>query len=128
MRLILFVIPTLLLFTFSGCQDSYGNQIQGGDLTVHFLERENQQVAEQIALFFKERDLITNHKQDVQLVKGETSLELNVIADNPNEAKEMSFDEIALLMEFQKDLSRYLDQRIEVVICNKQFKPVYRLN
>lgn len=119
----------IALFFLSGCHSDYGHNVSGDNLTVYFLNAEDQEYAEKIALFWKNENLITNSKQDLQLVQNKSVYELRIIAYDPSEMNEISFEEQKLLMGLQRKIEEnVLKIPFRLVICNSRFEPVYSLN
>lgn len=124
----IFVFLSLLLFT--SCSGDYGNKIIGGELSVFFVNAEDEQLAVDLAKYFKNRNLLSGQKQDVQLVREKDVHIVKVIAVDPKEAKSMPLNERKLLLELQKELqdSVFTENSVELVVCNEKFEPIYDLN
>ena len=113
----------------SSCGTDYGNQVQGGNLTVFFNEVEDQEFAERIALYWKDNQLMTESKQDLQLFHTGAKFELRLIANDPSTTTQMPFDERKLLMDLQGELRTHLAlQQLDLVICDNEFEPIYNIN
>lgn len=112
------------------CGSDYGNRVIGDNFTVYFTNKNDQKLAEEIALYFKENNLISNQKQDVQLSRVNNSLRLSLIAEGSSEqVKNMSFEERKLLTELQTSLyQNVFNKPFDLVICNDKFEPIYTLN
>lgn len=118
------------MFLLIGCSSEFGNKIIGGELTVYYVDNSDMNKAEEIAEYWKENQLISGEKQDIQLIKiGEKYL-LNMISNDVKNTKNMSFDERKLLLGLQKNIkeSLFTDNTFELVICNNKFEPIYNLN
>lgn len=125
------------LITFIGvvsilasCATDYGHRVSGGNLTVYFENKKDANLAEKVARYFKDNDLITNEKQDIQLVrKGEIYL-LKLIARETKEVKNMPAQERYELSRLQKDLKMtvFEGKVVQLVLCNDKFEPIYNIN
>lgn len=119
----------IALFFLSGCHNDYGHSVSGGNLTVYFQNKTDQDYAEKIALFWKNENLITNSKQDLQLVQNKSIYELRIIANDLSDMGEISFEEQKLLIGLQRKIEKnVLKIPFNLVICNSRFEPVYSLN
>ena len=126
-------MKSLYIFLFCSilvaCGTDYGHQIVGGNLTIYFDDIDDQEVAENIALFWRDKKLMSDEKQDLKLIHNDDGHHLFLIAHEPDVASEMPFDERKLLLDLQKELRDHLDkQDIDLVICNDKFEPVYNIN
>ena len=124
------VIAYCFIFLLFGCSSDFGNKIIGGNLTVYYIEESDIDKAEEIAIFWKNNQLIPDEKQDVQLIKFEKEYKLKIISNDIDNTKNMSFDERKLLLELQKNIKKAIfpDNTFELVICNNKFEPIYNLN
>lgn len=120
----------LLGFIYSCTSDTdFGNKVVGDKFTVYFIDKNDEQLAEKIAIYFKDNDLITTQKQDVQLVRLKKSIQLRLIANAPKEINQMSFEERKLLTDLQTSLyNEVIKKPFELVICNDKFEPIYNLS
>lgn len=125
-------VPFILifaLFVLVSCGEDYGHEIHGGKLTVYFTDRSDEQLAEGIANYWKENDLLTGKKQDLQLVREDDWYVLNIIANRPEEVKEMKFEERKVLLDMQQDLQLKLgEHNLQLVLCDNGFKEIYNIN
>ena len=115
---------------FTSCSGDYGNKIIGEELSVFFVNSEDEQLAVDLAKYLKSRKLLSGNKQDVQLIrKGEGHI-VKVIAVDPKDAKNMPLNERMLLLELQKELqdSVFTNNSVELMVCNEKFEPIYDLN
>jgi len=119
---------TFYLFIFA-CGSEHGNKVVGGQFTVYFTDVRDQKLAEKIAVYFKENELITSSKQDIQLVRLKKKLQLRIIASQTKDLSSMSFEEQKLLTELQTSLYKeVINAPFELVICNNKFEPLFNLN
>lgn len=113
----------------ASCSSENGHSVIGDKLTVYYTNIENESIAESIALFWRENDLITGSSQDLKLVENKNNYQLLLIQSNITETFVMPFEERVLLLQLQKDLNAQLPiSSLEIVICNNQFKPIYNIN
>lgn len=111
------------------CTESSGNQIVGRNLTVYYTDIDDEVIAEKLALYWRDRDLISSTKQDIRLVKNKNNYELQIIALDSKEIKNMPFLERKLLLDLQRNLEDSITKvPLEIVICDSQFKPIYNIN
>ncbi|MEJ6582642.1 MAG: hypothetical protein QNL61_01000 [Crocinitomicaceae bacterium] len=126
MKIIFFILFSLLVLS---CDSDYGNKVVGDKFTVYFTDVKDQKLAEEIAVYFKENELITSQKQDLQLVRLKKKLQLRMIANQSKDIVNMSFDERKLLTELQTSLyQEVIKSPFELVICNDKFEPIFNLN
>ncbi|HIP31817.1 MAG TPA: hypothetical protein EYG86_03555 [Crocinitomicaceae bacterium] len=122
----LFIFLAILLYS---CSSENGNSVVGDKLTVFYDAPVEEELAEQIAVFWKENDLLTGKKQDLKIVPDGDSFVLQIIASYPIDDFDMPFEERKLLLELEADLhEKITDYPIEIVICNNQFKPIYNID
>ncbi|MDX2362661.1 MAG: hypothetical protein QNK23_17765 [Crocinitomicaceae bacterium] len=126
MKSIYFILFCAVLVS---CGPDYGNQVIGGKLTVYYTSAEDQSIAEKIALYMKDHQLLTEEKQDVQFTSLDGAYRLNLIANDPSTAEQMTFDERKLLLDLQSELRSHLEIiNFQIVLCNKKFEPIYNIN
>ena len=111
------------------CDSDYGNKVVGDKFSVYFTDVKDQKLAEEIAMYFKENELISSQKQDVQLVRLKKKLQLRIIANQSKDIANMPFEERKLLTELQTSLHKeVIEAPFELVICNDKFEPIFNLN
>lgn len=112
------------------CGGDYGNRVIGDNFTVYFTNKEDQKLAEDLALYFKENNLISSQKQDIQLTRANKRFQLRLITRGSTEqVKNMPFEERKLLTEFQTSLYKNVIKKpFDLVICNNKFEPIYTFN
>lgn len=77
----------------------------------------------------KDHQLLTEEKQDVQFTSLDGAYRLNLIANDPSTAEQMTFDERKLLLDLQSELRSHLEIiNFQIVLCNKKFEPIYNIN
>lgn len=121
------IILSLLILT-AACGTDYGHEVHGEQLTVYFTHATDQEEAENIARFWKDNNLLTGKKQDIQLTRKKDILELRLIMNEPNSKPDLPFVERRMMMELQDTLGLLLDQNIEIILCNGRFETVLNLN
>ena len=119
-----------LITIVSSCSSEYGSSIVGDQLTVYFNSPSEEHIAEQIALYWKNNDLLTGQKQDLKVVESDDGVYvLKIIASEPKENFSIPFEQRKLLIELENDLNEKIaDSPVEIVICNNQFKPIYNVD
>lgn len=116
----------LLIVLLTACSGDYGHKVVGDNLTVYFTDRNDEKLAEDIAIFWKENQLIATGKQDLQLVRLKEKIELRIIANVPENVKNMSFEERKLLGELERKMQVEIREKsLQLVICNDKFEPIY---
>ena len=102
----------------------------GGELTVYFIDHQDEEYAKQLARFWKNNDLLTGKDQDIQLIRSDDGYRLNIIADNPDKVKPIALDELQALLSLQNMLndSIFVEKSVQIVICNNRFKPILNIN
>lgn len=127
MRQLLGIVSLVLLGLATSCNQSEYHQIRGGNLTIHFADSKHQKKAEELALYFKENELIAAESQDVGLFREKNTWQVRLIA--LDEKLSLDFNEQKLLNELQLDLSAVVFNNEQVVIqlCNNQFNVLQEL-
>lgn len=127
MKIILVISLALLILS---CGGDYGNRVVGNNFTVYFTNKKDQKLAEDVAMYFKEYNLISNQKQDIQLTRVNKRFQLRLIATGSIEqVKNMPFEERKLLTELQTSLYKNVIKKpFDLVVCNDKFEPIYTLN
>jgi len=122
--LVLLIFALLLL---SSCNSDNRNKFIGGDLTVYYFDESEENIAKEIAFFWKENGLLTGKQQDLQVQKDNNRFTVSMIAADPESVKNMSIDEISVLSQLKKKL--YLDvfnrKSFTLEICNNRFEAIY---
>lgn len=109
------------------CTSGKGNVVKGGELSVYFIETEDEELATQIANFWKDNELLTGKPQDLQLLRIEDGYQLLIIESEVG--SEINFIERKLLSELQDSLMNTLDlKNLELAIANSKFEIVHTLN
>lgn len=120
------IVFCLLVILLSACAGDFAHKVVGDNLTVYFTDRNDEKLAENIALFWKENQLIAADKQDLQLVRLKETVQLRMIANVPENVKNMSFEERKLLSELEQQIQANMDEEsLQLVICNSKFEPIY---
>lgn len=120
------IVFYLLFVLLSACSGDYGHKVVGDNLTVYFTDRNDEKLAEDIAVYWKENQLIATGKQDLQLVRSKNKMELRIIANTPDNVKNMSFEERKLLSELERNMQTEVGEKsLQLVICNDKFEPIY---
>ncbi len=126
MKIICFAVLFLVVLA---CEADNGNKIVGDKFTVYFTDVKDQKLAEEIAIYFKENELLSSQKQDVKIVRVKKKLQLRIIANETKDVAKMSFEEQKLLTDLQTSLYEdVVKAPFELVICNNEFEPIFNLN
>lgn len=122
---------TFLLFVLLfSCTHDYGNRVEGGKLNVFYTADADSSNAKKLAAFFRDNKLLTGKEQTIQLYRSKNSLEIRLIATDTSNLNRMPFEERKLLIDFQKQIESHLNanEPVSLIICDNQFKPLYRLD
>lgn len=122
--LILFVGVVVLL---SSCNSDKRHRHVGGELTVYYFDQSEAETAKNVAFFWKENQLLTGKKQDLQVRKDKDRYTVSMIAKEPTKVNEMPIDEVQLLAQLKKKLYTevFNEQAFTLEICNSRFETVY---
>lgn len=112
------------------CTDEYGNKVTGGNLTVYFDNEKDVELATDLAEFWRDNDLIASQPHQIRITRNKKGYNLNLIAREPKEVKQMSFKERKALIELQSMIreSVFKDKKVDLVLCNDQFEPILNIN
>jgi len=118
-----------LFILLSACGQDYGNKLESTELDIFFTNSDDEETARNIAVYWKEHQLLGEKKQFLQLERNGQILELKLIPSEKFEPKQFSFDERATLKSLQDSLQKVVQpNRLELVISNRQFKTLYNIN
>lgn len=116
----------LLFFFFSGCSSEVENRVTGDNLTVYFPDVKNEALAEKVAMYWKENDLITGKDQDIQLVNSKAGYQLNLIQTEAFKNEPVNFQEQKLLSILRDSLQNNIFKTsLTIAICDNKFAPIY---
>lgn len=120
-----------LLILFTACTDSgsYGNKVGGGEFSVFFPDAKDEGVATDIANYWKENDLLSGNKQDLQLISSGNNYVLKLIAKEPDNVVNMPYAEQKLLYGLRDSLLGLVCDscNLSIEICDNKFEPKYRI-
>ncbi len=121
-----FIISFLL---FSSCGTDYGNKLESEELDVFYTEIDNEPHARNIALYWKNHNMLGSKKQYLQLDEEDDILILKLIATDKFNPASFPFEERLLLKRLQDSLQLIVaPKRLEIVIAEKNFEPIYNIN
>lgn len=119
----------MILFLFYACGQNYGNKLESSELDVFYTDRNDEDLARNVAVFWKQNDLLGKKKQFLQLSRYKNVVQLKLIPSEKFDVKTFSFDERSILISLQDSLRSHLDNNeIELVIADQQFKTLYNIN
>lgn len=128
-KIVFYSCFSFLLFLFVSCGNDYGNKLESDELDVFYTKIENEEFARNIAIYWKEHDLLASKKQSIQLDEKDGVLILKVIPTEKFDASTFSFDERALLKQLQDSLQSHVQpKRLEVVISKNNFETIFNIN
>lgn len=124
------LILTLVSFVLSACVGENSNKVGGGNFYVHFDDKEDLKVAEDIARFWKDQNLVSGKEQDIKLFNRKSSYELYLISDDKVEEFQLPAEHMQLLFDLQNDLNSTLKTQkpIQIVISDKNFNKIININ
>jgi hypothetical protein len=120
----------ILLFSLiSACGQNYGNKLESNELDIYYTDKNDENLAREIGVFWKKNNLLGTKKQYLQLSRYKNTAQLKIIPVEKFESKYLSFDERLTLKTLQDSLNKYLtNNNLELVIANDQFKTLYNIN
>lgn len=113
------------------CSKGHGNKLTDDAIDVYFEFKEDEEIANKLGKFWKEKGLTGERKQTIRLTKDEEYFYVQVIANDTKNTKEMPFNELALLMKLQQELDTTVFNDLsscQIVICDGSFKPITNIN
>ncbi|MDG1332744.1 MAG: hypothetical protein P8P74_10460 [Crocinitomicaceae bacterium] len=124
---VLFLLSFSLLVLLASCNSDKRNKFVGGKLTVYYFDESEADVAKDVAFFWKENDLLSGNKQDLQVRKDDGRYTVSMIAASPKEVTEMPIDEVQLLAKLKKKLyvEVFNEKAFTLEICNDRFESIY---
>ena len=101
-----------------------------GDLTVFYTNAEDKPLASDLALFYKNNNLIYSEPQHIQITRIKKGYRINIIAKDFKEAQKMSFKNRKALLKLHGMLqdSVFINNKVDLIVCDDQFKPIIKIN
>ena len=122
------LLPVFFLFLLS-CNSNAENRVTGDNLTVYFPEIDNQTLAEQVAVYWRENDLVSGEKQALQVVNTKEGYQLNIIQSEAFKNEEVTFEDQKLLYILKDSLENIIfNSNLTIAICNNKFESIYKVN
>ncbi len=122
-----FFFVSSLLILLIGCSNGHGKSISKGTLTVFYEEEKDAKLADSLALFWKDKGLITGQKQFLKLVpKTKKSYHLLLIANDSIDKQQFPFNEVLAFSNLQSDLRTFTQRFFTVVLCDGHFQPIFQ--
>lgn len=119
----------LLFILLSACGQDYGNKLESNEIDIYFTNQKDEEIARNIAVYWKEHNLLGNKKQFLQLENDGNNFFLKLIPSEKFQSDQFSYDERASLKKLQDSLQAIVaPQHLELVIANSQFKTLYNIN
>ncbi|MDG1146918.1 MAG: hypothetical protein P8N52_01305 [Crocinitomicaceae bacterium] len=119
----------LVILLFTSCGKGMGSRVVGDKLSVYYLEHSDKDKAKVIASIWRDKDLITGKKQDLQLVQFQDGYELRLIATNNIGKTQLPFNERRILLGLQRTIRDSLKLKgLQLVLCDSKFEPIYNIN
>jgi hypothetical protein len=119
-----------ILATIVSCSEDFGSEVVGGNLTVFYTNTGDDALATDLALFYKNNDLIASEPQHIQIIRRKKGYRVNIIATDFTEAKRMSFKNRKALLKLHGMLqdSVFMNDKVDLIVCDNQFKPILKIN
>lgn len=123
------ITSLLLLMMVTACGNDYGHSVSGDNFVVYFTDDRDGKMAEEIAFFWKNNDLLTGKDQALQLIRSDESHVLKLIANNPEDSSALNFEEHKLLLQLRDSLRSSVCDNCDLVleICDNKFATKYRI-
>ena len=113
----------------SSCSTEQGNRVVGDQLSVYYDLPQDEQLAEKVAVYWRDQGFLTSQKQAVRIVHDQDGFQLLLIENENVMLDELPFRERKLLNDLKNDLQKNIFQgNFEIVICNTKFEPKYTIN
>jgi hypothetical protein len=129
---ILYQIISLIFISllFLSCQGKLGSRVESENLTLYFDDNQDFETAKSLAIFWKENGLIGSRKQFIKLTKEKNIYFISLIANEPESIKTLDFNSRKQLLDLQIQIDSILpaETKSNIVICDKNFKPIYKIN
>lgn len=118
------------LLVFCSCRQDFGNRLESKELTVFYTRTQDEPLARQVGEFWKRNNFLGQRHQYIQLDHSSNRFELKLIANQPDELKNMSYNERKLLMDLQQTLkdSLFRSHNFSLILANANFETLYSLN
>ncbi len=121
------MIVVLLLAVLAGCISENKHRIIAGELTVYFLDKKDEKKSEWLANYWKENELMTGRKQDIQLSHDDRNrYVVSLVAKHPEDAKNMPVQERFILSRLRADIQNegFPDDIVILAVCDANFEPI----
>jgi len=111
------------------CSAEQGNRVFGDQFSVYYDLPQDEELAEKVAIYWKDKGFLTSKKQDIRIVHGQEKFQLLLIENENVKLDELPFEERKLLNELKNDLQKNIFHgNLEIVLCNTKFEPKYTIN
>jgi hypothetical protein len=124
------LLTLILLTVLIGCTEEYGDKAVGGNLSVYYLNEKDADLASDLVYFYRDNDLIASEPHQMQISRSGKKYLVSIIAQDEKQVKNMSFEERKALFDLQTMIrdSVFKDKKVELIICDNQFKPILNIN
>jgi hypothetical protein len=120
-----------LVFLITACSGGYGNKLEGKNLNIYFVDREDEALAQRLGKFWEKNNLVGQSEQNIRLVNRKGIYDVQLISADPDDGEDMVFIEMKLLIQLrqQLDTTVFKDKKgCRIVICDGSFKPKLVIN
>ena len=126
-----FFFGIFLVFFITACSGGYGNKLEGENLNIYFVDREDEVLAQRLGKFWEKNNLVGQSEQNIRLVNRKGIYDVQLISTDSGEGQDMVFIEMKLLIQLrqQLDTTIFKDEKgCRIVICDGSFKPKMVIN
>ena len=126
-----FFYGIFLFFFITACSGGYGNKLEGKNLNIYFVDREDEALAQRLGKFWEKNNLVGQSEQNIRIVNRKGLYDVQLISTDPGGGEDMVFIEMKLLIQLrqQLDTTVFKDEKgCRIVICDGSFKPKLVIN
>ncbi|MEN9401032.1 MAG: hypothetical protein RL632_2135 [Bacteroidota bacterium] len=126
-----FFFGLCLVSVLSACSGGYGNKLEGKNLNVYFVDRNDEALAQDLGKFWKENNLVGQSEQNIRLVNRKGKYDVQLIASEQDKSQDLVFIEMKLLIQLRQQLDTTVFKNkkgCRLVVCDDRFKPQYVIN
>ena len=126
-----FFFGIFLVFFITACSGGYGNKLEGENLNIYFVDREDEVLAQRLGKFWEKNNLVGQSEQNIRLVNRKGIYDVQLISTDSGEGQDMVFIEMKLLIQLRQQLDTTVfknEKGCRIVICDGSFKPKLVIN
>ena len=99
-----FFFGIFLVFFITACSGGYGNKLEGKNLNIYFVDREDEVLAQRLGKFWEKNNLVGQSEQNIRLVNHKGIYDVQLIATDQGEGQDLVFIEMKLLIQLRQQL------------------------